>query len=143
MTRLDNWQTTLSDYIVSCAHKPFQYGVLDCGLFVADAIKAMTGKDVAGELRGLYTTRGTAFMAIKALCGRTSMEAGAAYLAGQSGVPEVPVLMAQRGDPILLRHGASSSLGIVDMSPGYLLTPYRNGLLRLPLTLATRAYHIG
>ena len=115
---------------------------MDCGLFVANAIEAMTAIDVAEPLRGTYTNRREAFAAIKALCGQASMEAVAEYLAKQHGLPQVPVLCAQRGDPVMLRHGRTSSLGILAMHGTEILTPYKDGLLRLPLSHATRAWHI-
>jgi len=142
MHRLPNWQSRLSDYLTSCACTRFKYGSLDCGLFVADSIQAMTGIDVGEPLRGKYRTRVEAFSAIKALCGRASMEAVAAYLAHQHNIPEVPVLSAQRGDAVVLRKGSRSSLGIVAMHGTEILTPYKDGILRLPLSLATAAYHI-
>ena len=70
------------------------------------------------------------------------MEAIAGHLAALHGVPEVPVLCAQRGDAVLLRSGRRSSLGIVAMHGTEILTPYRAGLLRLPLSHARRAWHI-
>jgi hypothetical protein len=141
MTRLDDWQTRLSAYIVTNAAQPFHYGVLDCGLFVAGAIEAMTGVDVAGELRG-YTTQKEAFAAIQRLCGEPSMPAVADYLASAYGIAEQPVAFAQCGDPVQMRRGRRASLGIVAMHGTELLTPYSDGLLRVPLSCATRAWHI-
>lgn len=143
LTRLGNWQTRLSDYLVSTATTPFKYGRLDCGLFVAGAIQSMVDVDVVADLRGKYKTRKQAFEAIKEMCGTPTMEAVAAFLADKYGFPEVPVNFAQVGDAVVLKHGRRSSLGIVAMHGTELLTPYKDGLLRLPLTLATHAYHIG
>jgi hypothetical protein len=142
LTRSSSWQSSLSQYLVACARQPFRYGVMDCGLFIAGAISAMTGLDVAAPLRGTYTNRREAFAAIKALCGKPTMEAIAEYLANAHGIPEVPVLCAQRGDPVLLRHGRTSSLGVIAMHGTEILTPCKDGLFRLPLSHATRAWHI-
>jgi hypothetical protein len=142
LTRLSNWQSSLSGYLMSVASTPFRYGVLDCGLFVADALLVMTGIDAASELRGTYTNRREAFASIKSLCGTASMEAVATYIARSYGIPQLPILCAQRGDPVLLRHGRTSSLGIVALHGTEILTPYKDGLLRLPLSHATRAWHI-
>lgn len=140
--RKSNWQSELSAYLVGCAHTPFQYGSLDCGLFVAGAIRAMTGVDVAVDLRGRYRNRREAFAAIRALCGHPTMQAAADYLADVYGIPEVPVLCAQRGDAVQLRRGRASSVGIVAMHGTEILTPYAAGILYLPLSHATRAWHI-
>lgn len=143
MTRLWDWQTRLSNYLVSCANTPFKYGKLDCGLFQAGAIEAETGVDVAEGLRGKYTNRKQAFEAIKAMCGTPTAEGIAAYLAEKYQVSEVPIPFAQAGDAVVLKRASRSSLGIVAMHGTELLTPYKDGILRLPLDLATKAYHIG
>jgi len=140
--RLIDWQARASAYIERVAAQPFRYGSLDCGLFVAGAIEALTGVDVAAPLRGQYTNRAEAFAAIAALCGSPTMEAVGGHLARVHGIPEVGILSAQRGDPVQIRRGRRSSLGIVAMHGTEILTPYRAGLLRLPLNCASRAWHI-
>ena len=72
-----------------------------------------------------------------------AMDALAAFLAQKHDIPEVPIAFAWRGDPVVLKRGRASTLGIVDMSPGFILTPYEDGLLRLPIAHAKRAFHIG
>jgi hypothetical protein len=142
LTRLPNWQSQLSDYLISVAYARFAYGGMDCGLFVAGAIAAMTGVDTAVNLRGKYRSRTQAFELIRAETGRRTMEAIAEKLAGDFGLQEVGILRAERGDPIMMGRGWRSSLGIVAMHGTELLTPFRHGLLRLPLSHATRAWHI-
>ena len=93
-------------------------------------------------LRGKYTNRTEAFAAIKALCGSPTMEAVAEYLARDHGIPEVPVLSAQRGDAVVLKKGRASTLGIIAMHGTEILTPFKDGILRVTLSLATRAYRI-
>jgi hypothetical protein len=141
LTRYGDWQSRLTAYLLHAERVPFRYGVQDCGLFVAGAILAMTGVDTVAELRG-YTNRTQAFQRIADVCGQPTMEAAAVYLAKLHGLPEVPVLCAQRGDAVMLRGGRRSSLGIVAMHGTEILTPYRAGLLRLPLSHARRAWHI-
>ena len=142
MTRLDNWQTQLNSYLVHRYTTPFKYGQLDCGLFVAGAIEAMTGVDVAPPLRGKYRNRVEAFAAIKALCGRATMEAAAAHIARRFGITKIPVLFAQRGDAMVVGGGRRSTLGIIAMHGTEILAPYKDGILRLPLNIATHAYRI-
>lgn len=142
LTRLPNWQSALSAYLLSVYAVRFHYGELDCGLFVAGAIRAMTGVDVAADLRGRYRNRREAFAAIRALCGHPTMGAIADHLARVHGIEEISVLCAQRGDAVQLRHGRAASLGIVAMHGTEILTPYAAGILRLPLSHATRAWRI-
>jgi hypothetical protein len=104
----------------------------------------MTGVDVATPLRDKYKNRTEAFAAIKSLCGSPTMEAVAQYLAREHGIPEVLVLCAQRGDAVVLGSGRRSTLGIIAMHGTEILTPYKDGILRVPLTEAnvTHAFHI-
>jgi hypothetical protein len=51
-------------------------------------------------------------------------------------------LCAQRGDAVLLRKGRVSSLGIVAMHGTEILTPGARGIVRRPLSLATRAWRV-
>lgn len=141
MTRLPDWQSRLSEYILVNARRPFQYGELDCGLFVAGAIHAMTGVDVAAELRG-YSSRREAFDRIAAACGSRSMAKIADHLAAKFGILEISPAFAQRGDPVQLERGAKAKLGVVGMNGYEVLIPYRDGLLRVPKRLALRAWHI-
>ena len=141
LARFPDWQSRLSSYVLENARRPFKYGELDCGLFVAGAICAMTGVDVALELRG-YTDRRQAFARIRSLCGRPTVEAAAEHLAGVFGLAEISPLMAGRGDPVQLGEGRSSKLGIVAMHGFEVLIPYRDGLLRVPRSLALRAWRV-
>lgn len=139
LSRRPDWQSALSAYVVACANQPFRYGAMDCGLFVAGSIEAVTGVDVAAELRGTYSTRTQAFEVIRSVCGRKSMGAIADHLASKFGIEQVGVLRAGRGDAVQSRTGR---LGIVAMHGTEILTPARHGLLRLPLEHAARAWRI-
>jgi hypothetical protein len=132
----------LSDYLIATASERFKYGILDCGLFIAGAIESMTGVDVAAPLRGKYRNRVDAFAAIKAFCGRATMEAVAAHIAQQHDIAEVPVLCAQRGDAVVVNRGRRSTLGIVAMHGTHIVAPSKDGLIYLPLSRATHAYRI-
>lgn len=144
MKRLHDWQTRLSEYLTANTLTPFKYGSLDCGLFVAGAIEAMTGVDVAAPLRGKYRNRREAFAEIKSLCGQATMEAIAIHLAEQFDVPEITPSFAQRGDVVVLKKGRASTLGIIAMHGTEVLMPYRDGILRVPIHLAkvSHAFHI-
>lgn len=52
--RLWNWQQNLANLIKQKKTEPFEWGVNDCFLFVADAIKSINGLDVAYNIRGTY-----------------------------------------------------------------------------------------
>lgn len=56
LRRYSDWPARLHRYIASAQRVPFQAGVQDCGIFVADAIQVMTGADLIAEWRGKYRT---------------------------------------------------------------------------------------
>lgn len=56
--RHPDWHARLAAYLARTARTPFAYGRHDCCLFVAGAIKAMTGQDPARGLRGYRSLAG-------------------------------------------------------------------------------------
>jgi hypothetical protein len=143
MPRFDNWASRLSEYLCANRNTRFGYGNgLDCGIFVADVVKVMTGVDPAAELRGKYASRKEAFAAIRSLCGRATMAAVAEYLAARCGCQEVPVAFAQRGDAVQIYTGARSQLGIIAMHGTEILIPGKDGIIALPREKAVRAWRI-
>lgn len=53
--RHTEWRSFLIQYVDDIRHRPFKFGELDCALFAAGAIHAMTHVDLSDGLRG-YTT---------------------------------------------------------------------------------------
>ncbi|MFW2541538.1 DUF6950 family protein [Primorskyibacter sp. 2E107] len=47
----------LADFIALTRSEPFEWGVNDCALWCASAVRYETGFDPAGDLRGTYSTR--------------------------------------------------------------------------------------
>lgn len=56
--RRADWAACLSDYLVAVARRSFRPGRMDCALFAAGAVEAMTGQDPAGAYRGKYADLG-------------------------------------------------------------------------------------
>lgn len=54
--RLRDWQPRLAALIAQRMQHPLVWGRHDCCLFAADAVLAVTGADVAVDLRGTYST---------------------------------------------------------------------------------------
>ena len=55
LIRYPSWPSLLEAYLASCSTRRFDYGEWDCGLFSADAIRVMTGTDLAATFRHAYT----------------------------------------------------------------------------------------
>ena len=112
---------------------------MDCCLFVADAIEAMTGRDVAASFRGRYRNRAEAFDAVAAVTGRRTVQSIAAQLFQAHGCASCPAAAARRGDAVLLDNGL---LGLLDLSGRDIVVCARRGLWRAPLTLAQKGWHV-
>jgi hypothetical protein len=138
LPRKPDWPSLLHGYLMDHARAKFAYGTFDCCRFAGGAIEAMTGQRLGAVFDGVYTTRRQAFDAVKAYCGKPSVAALAEKFAAEYGIAEIPVKLAQRGDVVL--HGAS--LGIVAMHGTEFLAVNANGLWRVPLAKASRAWRI-
>jgi len=105
--RPENWTEVLADEVALASSQPFVWGKLDCCLFAANVVLAITGKDFASEFRGHYST---AAGAKKALIkhGRGSIKE---TMTAKFGKPRTP-LMARRGDFVLAATALGDSLGV-------------------------------
>lgn len=95
--RKPNWETLLARYMDSCIDKRMTWGEFDCCLFVANAIKAMTGCDYAQNFRGKYKTERGAYKALHKY-GRGDIKSTLNSLLG----PSKSAFIARRGDVVLV-----------------------------------------
>lgn len=135
MIRAPDWEERLGDYLASRDGAVFAYGKIDCALFVAGAVKAMTGKDPARGFRGKYRSQASAVRAIT----QAGFESLSALMDAKFN--NVPVAFAQRGDIVMDQDG---SLGIVFGRDAIFVgqsddTP---GLVRQPLASWARAWRV-
>lgn len=61
----ENWDTLLSNYLCDCRDKPFRWGSHDCIMHAINAVKAMTGYDIAKRYRGKYKSELSAYRIIE------------------------------------------------------------------------------
>lgn len=135
LSRLPCWQCQFSKFLFLNSHRPFAYGSFDCCLFVCDAIKAMTGTDVAANFRGAYSSAREARRL-------GSVRKITEQVTAEFCMDEVPPLRAQRGDVVLIKRARDYSLGIVDLSGSHLAVAVKTGVARIPLSEATRAWRV-
>lgn len=102
--RFPDWEKRLREFIESRRHTSYALGSNDCCLFVADAIHAMTGEDLAADLRG-YTDGETAQEIIDSHGGMINLVS--TFL----GDPQGP-LVARRGDVVCVKTAAGEAVGI-------------------------------
>lgn len=96
MERRHDWVEQLHAALDEAAVRPFEWGVHDCCLFVADVVLAMTGEDLGAPFRGRYASARGAARALRAFGQGTIIRTMNAAL----GAPIAPAL-AQRGDVVL------------------------------------------
>jgi hypothetical protein len=125
--RLPDWPERLHALVQSRRARPFVWGQHDCGLFVADAVDAVTGWDPAAGLRGTYATRRGAYRALVPWGGLVGF---AQHCAVQVGAETVRPAGAKRGDIGAVRFDAGPALGVVY---GFgIWVPGPRGLVELP-----------
>lgn len=108
--RLKNWPSLLDAFIESRRNEPFRWGVNDCGLFAADAVRAITGIDPAAAIRGYRTAFGAARLGWMARSEQDPI--GVLSLPGRCGMAKIPAAFAGRGDLVSLPMGRAIVIGI-------------------------------
>ena len=133
--RIEGWETRLNDVIEAALYRPFRWGENDCCLFAAECVKAVTGADVGSPYRGLYDSAQGAACLLDELGG---LEGAVRF----AGFPEIPPAMAQRGDLAIAPNDGREVLGIVDMTARQIAVPGENGLMFLPVSVASKAWRV-
>lgn len=129
--RINTWEDSLSDYIATKRHEPFEYGVNDCCLFAAGAVEAITGEDPMPEFRGQYDSLKGSVKALKEI-GTGTLEATM-----DAKFPEVLIGHAQRGDLAFV----DGSVGVVMGGFAYFVSD--DGLERIDRSLWDKCWGVG
>ncbi len=119
--------------------RSFQWGVHDCCTFACDVIRDAGGVDYAAPFRGRYRTAAGAARVLRRFAGG-GLEAAAEKIAQDNGLEEVPPLMAQRGDFVLLDAAEGPALGVCLGATFIAAGPA--GAVTLPLKRARRAWRV-
>jgi hypothetical protein len=119
--------------------RSFQWGVHDCCTFACDVIHDAGGVDYAAPFRGRYRSAAGAARVLRRFAGG-GLEAAAEKIAQDNGLEEVPPLMAQRGDFILLDAAEGPALGVCLGATFIAAGPA--GAVTLPLKRARRAWRV-
>jgi len=120
--REKGWQIALSAYISECKRSSFEPGKLDCALFAAGAVKAMTGKDLAKGYRGYKSLHG-GFRKLREKGFADHIELAAAHL------EECGPAFARAGDLAVVDGDDGEAIGIVQGRFVYVMTPGGVGLV--------------
>lgn len=133
--RLHDWHARLVSCLAASAAKPFQMGQHDCSLFAADAVAAMTGRDIASDWRGRYTTLKGGIRVLRKAGYADHVALAAAHFPERDN----PAL-AQPGDIAVVASDEGPALGIVQGELIYVLG--HKGLGFLPLRAAQRVFEV-
>lgn len=106
------------------------------------SIRAITGEDLARDLRARYSSLREARWILRARFGSASIERSVAKLFALAGLPEVSPRFAHRGDPVIARGGSDFQIGVVGLNGSIVINSETQGLIEIPRTLAVRAWHI-
>lgn len=133
MRRAD-WHGRLTAFLAEAARGAFRPGRLDCALFAAGAVEAVTGRDPAADFRGRYATLNEGYAALRS-AGHADHVALAASL-----FEEVAVAMAWPGDLAEVETPEGPALGVVQGQCLYVMG--HGGMGLLPLAAARRAFRV-
>ncbi|WP_260843343.1 DUF6950 family protein [Sedimenticola selenatireducens] len=115
--RLDGWEKRLMELLQAAHDRPFEWGNHDCALFAAAGVLAITGNDVAADVRGHYSSAKGALKVLKTL-GMADLESATTHLLGNP----VDTRLAGRGDVVLVETANGPTLaicaGIYAFAPG-------------------------
>ena len=142
MTRYPDWPARLERFLLEHDDRPFRYGTWDCGLFVAGAIRAMTGTDPAADVRGLYASRFELLDLIRSFTGAARLSGMVETIATRVGMPEIPASSACRGDVLLLRRSRGHSLALMALDGHSALVLGWRGIRRISEPAIARAWRV-
>lgn len=144
--RFEDWPRRLQQFLADTKQEIFEWGCMDCGLFMADGVVAITGWDPAAAFRGRYKTARGAAGALRRYAGGGLADAMGKALA-EPGWSEIRPAYAQRGDAILF-DGTDIESGIQAEAAGICLGARfvymaPSGQALASMTLARRAWRVG
>lgn len=129
--RLRDWRPRLVAYLETVREQPFVYGQHDCALFVAGAVQAMTGEDLATAYRGRYQSLKTGLKLIT----------GSHIDLVRATFDEIAPPFAQIGDIAVIGEVGTPALGIFEGESVMVLRD-GGGLGLMPRAAATFAFRV-
>ena len=140
---MKDWEPRLVAYLASTAGQPFQPGALDCALFVAGALQAMTSVDHASPWRGRYKSLKAGRSALKkaGYADHVALVASLTDADGELLFKEFPPAFAHKGDiAVVAGSEGMDALGIVQGEGIYVLKP--EGLAVVRRSEMKRAFRV-
>ncbi len=135
--RVPGWDRALEDLATAHVSIAPEWGVSDCLMTAADAIKAVTGEDPLAEFRGKYKTEAGAARKMRANGCENVRDVFETYLQ----LEPVNRLSARRGDLGVIRINGEYVAGFICGSGFAAKQPH--GLAFFPVTDIEQAYKVG
>ncbi len=135
LARPSGWPEALAELLTARHRAAFAWGTVDCCMFVADAVEAITGEDIAADLRGEYSDEAGADALLDSLGGVVAL--ADARLSGRHEEP----MLARRGDVVCVTLEGRETLGVV-MGNGQWAAPGPRGLVLRPMAEVTLAWRV-
>jgi hypothetical protein len=137
MKRVEGWPLKLSRFLRARRDMPFAWGSNDCLMFAADAVKEITGIDLALRWRGTYSTEEEA---ATILAGYGGVSGLISLALGHNGTRNV--MTAKRGDVAMIKTDQGEMAAIVDDSGARIAVPMSDKMtiVRFPLEKAWRVW---
>jgi hypothetical protein len=110
-------------------------------MFACDAVKGMTGVDLAADFRGKYSNMVSAFRTVKDFAGGGIADL-VEKIAKENGIDEINPKLAQRGDVVLIAGTYGDTLAIVGMDGKSVYAVGNDGWKRWPISTALKAWRI-
>jgi hypothetical protein len=132
--RVPDWEAVLSSLVSQRLREPFCWGRHDCSLWAADAVLAITGRDFAEGLRGVYHDARSAQRILVAAGGLSQIVTAAL------GEP-IPPLFARPGDIGLVEVKQTQVLAVCNGSHWLAVAP--DGLGVVDINKAIQAWKVG
>jgi len=138
LKKKSNWVELLEQEIQKAEKSEFVWEGNNCALFYCNCVLAMTGFDLGEWFRGKCSTEKKSYLALRKYAG--TLENVIEKICEEQGFPEIPLLKAQRGDPVLLKGDddpMTESLGIVSPNGDIVArdTDQKYGIIRVPLSV--------
>ena len=134
MTRLPDWRARLGAYVEGARRAPFTYGRLDCALFAAGAVRAMTGGDLGEGLRGTYESFAGGVRALRQRGYMDHLDMARAHF------PEIAPCFAQVGDLAVVGVADGDARGVVQGARIFFMSA--EGLVTVDLLAARTAFKV-
>jgi hypothetical protein len=136
--RYSDWQERLKLFLTVNRQRPFRWGSWDCCLFACNAVREITGSDLALHYRGQYKTMLGAMRLING-----SVDGVADKVASEFMIARYKTASeAEPGDIVLATITEMNTLGIVSLMRLAVFSTLQ-GLSDYPLSISKIAWRIG